>query len=260
MWKLKESRKRRWTVVAILLLTVAILVLFLPTIVAPWAPVLHSSCERGIVAFNGEFYIPVLLLNSPYAGHAWGNVTFPDGFLPGNVNRFGTQDSNGGAAWDGFEAGLQVSNLENVTLWGAGSNSPCSHEFETTLAPTGNDSLGIPIIGPGNVSDSNEPVVLSLGQLSTVFFSNGFNVANSAKVSTCGASSESIPMVTSSYLSLSASFEWAGQNQSVEFTLPILQSVFHYAFPANYGTWQVDNLSAPGGPGGGWAFSYSPCA
>ncbi|MGC2034334.1 MAG: hypothetical protein WA761_02675 [Thermoplasmata archaeon] len=49
------------------------------------------------------------------------------------------------------------------------------------------------------------------------------------------------------------------QNFSVPYVLPFTEQ-YTYTFPANFGTWQVDNLSAPGGPGGGWAFSYSPCS
>jgi hypothetical protein len=44
----------------------------------------------------------------------------------------------------------------------------------------------------------------------------------------------------------------------VPFIIPVTES-YHYTFPANFGIWEVDNLSAPGGPGGGWAFSYEPC-
>jgi len=33
-------------------------------------------------------------------------------------------------------------------------------------------------------------------------------------------------------------------------------ATWSYWFPPDFGTWQIDNLSAPGGPGGGWAFNF----
>jgi len=67
----------------------------------------------------------------------------------------------------------------------------------------------------------------------------------------------SLPVRT---LGLSVSFRIDLGNQSfwIATELPFTEQ-YHYSFPANFGTWQVDNLSAPGGSGGGWAFSYSPC-
>jgi hypothetical protein len=114
-------------------------------------------------------------------------------------------------------------------------------------------------MGQGNVSDQQEPVVLFPGHSNTIYFLNGFDTPDSGSISTCGEPAQSLPLVTSTHLTLWAHFASDGQNYSVPFNLPIVESQFHYWFPANFGTWQVGNLSASGGPGGGWAFSYSPC-
>lgn len=225
-----------------------------------WGPLLHSQCEARGVAGTFNAQIPALLLNSPYGGLAWGNVSFVPGFLPNNVTGEGTRDSNGGADWAGFDSNVIVDSVENATVWGAGENAPCASPYSITLGPTGNLAQGIPIMGPGNVSDALEPTTIANGTLSNVYFSNGFTVSNGADVSTCGETAKSLPQVVSSYLILTFRFVSAGQSHVVPFDLPMTSSQYHYWFPANFGTWQVDNLSAPGGPGGGWAFNYvGPC-
>jgi hypothetical protein len=77
-------------------------------------------------------------------------------------------------------------------------------------------------------------------------------------VSTCGSSTASL-WVTSHYLTLWYRFSTGQGSATVSFTAPESGAGFHYSFPADFGMWQVDNLSSPGGPGGGWAFSYAPC-
>lgn len=204
--------------------------------------------------------VPALLLNSPYGGRAWANVSLPDGYLPGHLNRLGTQESNGGAAWDGFEAIFTSSLMGNVTSWGPGPNVRCTQLYSLAVAPGENDSLGIPLLGPGNVSDLGEPTTVAPNAYSFVLFQNGFNASNAPSVTTCGGSSESLPPVQSTSLELKIRFGAIGRSGELTYNFPSLAGEFHYWLPANFGTWQVDNLSASGGPGGGWAFSYSPCA
>ena len=86
------------------------------------------------------------------------------------------------------------------------------------------------------------------------YFSNGFYYANEQNISTCGRGTEGVN-VTSSYLTVWVPFSYDGKNYTQPLILPYIQS-FHYSFPGRVGNWQVDNLSAPGGPGGGWAFNY----
>jgi len=140
---------------------------------------------------------------------------------------------------------------------GPGPNKPCSLPFAVVLHPIGNPSTGITILGPGNYSDQSEPNVLFPGQSNSIEFSNGFTDANAPSISTCGAPAREIPLV-SSHLSLWVLFSSNGVNRTVEFTVPVVTD-FSYWLPADFGTWQIDNLSAPGGPGGGWAFSYTSC-
>lgn len=251
--------RRRWAFVSVVIVAVAAVGLFAPTIIGGWAPALHLTCQRGRQVTNETVQIPGLLVNSPYGGHAWGNVTYPLGFLPDDLVGESTTDSNGGAAWAGFQARITVTAVENATDWGAGANRPCVQPFEVGVVPIGNPSLGIPIMGQGNMSDRQEPDVAFPGQSNAISFDNGFDSANSANVSTCGQPAESLPLVISTFLTLSAHFADGGVNRTATFNVPLVDSQYHYTFPSNFGTWQVANLSVDGGPGGGWAFSYYPC-
>jgi hypothetical protein len=254
------TSKRRAVLAAAVSVAVVIVGLTLPTFVGGWAPINHWTCQPSTTVLRETVQIPALLLNSPYGGNASGTVALPSGFVPGDIAALTTEDSNGGADWAGFEATLTVRALENESSWGPGANVRCAQEYGVALAPDGDTSLGIPLLGPGNVSDSQEPTVLVPGGVTSLDFSNGFTAANSETISTCGGPAQSLPPITATHLALWATFGADGQRSTVPFDLPIVDSEFQYSFPAGAGTWQVDDLSAPGGPGGGWAFSYSPCA
>ena len=150
--------------------------------------------------------------------------------------------------------------MENQTVWGPGANAPCSGPYQMGLFANGPRFGDIPLMGPGNFSDKSEPT--SLGPWnSNITLQNGFAQPNAANVTTCGGSARSVPGVTSTFLTQWVSFIEGGQTHTVALPVPLIESVYHYLFPANFGTWQVDNLSAPGGPGGGWAFNFvAPCA
>ena len=252
---------KRWAIASILAISALGIGLVLPTLIGGWAPALHWACQPVGQVTNQTAQIPAQSLNAPYGGRVWANVTTPPGLILRGSNTgiiLRAQDSDGGVSWNGFQANVTVFADENETMWGPGSNVRCTLPFEVVLNPTGEFSAGIALLGQGNLSDRQEPNVLYPGYANIVYFSNGFQAANSQNISTCGGSSQSIP-VSSMHLTLWAHFTSGGANHTAPFNVPIVVSAFHYWFPANFGTWQVDNLSAPGGPGGGWAFSYSPC-
>lgn len=251
-------RKRRRRIVGLCLsITTAVLVLFALTLVAGWAPVLHWECEpHGLLLTSTTVQIPALMLNSPYGGEVWGNVSLPPGFLPYGVTGVGTQDSNGGADWAGFQANVTVYGLQNETVWGPGSNLRCTAQAEAAIDPIGNPSVGIQLLGQGSVTDRGEPTALFPGAPNTIYITNGFGIANSRNISTCNGPAQSV-LVSSSYLTLGVGFTSAGRNLTAQLDLPITGSIYHYWFPSN-GTWQVENLSeGVNAPGGGWSFSYA---
>jgi hypothetical protein len=256
------SRRARVVTLAIAIVAAAVLLL-LPTVLGGWAPLLHNVCNQTAGRVETLYaWVPALIVNSPYGGRAWGNGTVPPGPLSGSdlSTVFAGGAANGSAIWSGFRAEVNVSREENQTQWGPGSDRRCTTPFSLSVRYWGGYVLGAPILGQGNTSDSHEPT--SLGYWTypgdvNLTIANGFVGSNSGPVSTCGT-------VSSSNFTGSVQFvvripvTSGGLNYSVPYLLPI-QETFHYWFPGNFGRWQIDDLSAPGGPGGGWAFSYSPC-
>jgi hypothetical protein len=68
----------------------------------------------------------------------------------------------------------------------------------------------------------------------------------------------SLQLRPTSYVNVEIPFPYDGSIRVVNATVTVTAD-FEYTFPSDSGVWGVDNLSAPGGPGGGWAFSYTPC-
>jgi hypothetical protein len=259
----KWSRRRRATVVTVIVACAVVAGLFLPTFLGGWAPIVHFACRTtGPPVKSAYAWIPALLLNSPFGGEAFGNGTV----LPGPLSMlgfgtvYGLGEKNGDAAWAGFRAEINVSAESNVTLWGPGQDSRCAGPYQVAIQYWGGGVLGGLLLGEGNVSDESEPT--SLGHWTypgdiNVTIANGYKVSTSREISTCGATAAQ-NYTSSTYLRVIVPVTVGGVAYSLPYVLPIEEG-FHYLFPAKFGTWQVDNLSAPGGPGGGWAFSYSPC-
>ena len=79
-----------------------------------------------------------------------------------------------------------------------------------------------------------------------VLFNNSFEIANAPDVSTCGGPRQQIPVCDRR-----AAREAPLHGKRAEFLCPVrapIHGPYTYTFPANFGTWQVDNLSAPGWP------------
>jgi hypothetical protein len=255
--------RRRWAIVSSIAVVAIVIGLFTPTLLGVWAPVLHYACEQSQ---NPEVtlyaWVPALLLNSPYGGKAYGNGTVPPGPLstPGEGTLYGVGEANGDAAWAGFRAEINVSSVENQTVWGPGNDVRCSTPYSISVQYWGGGVLGETLLGEGNISDSQEPTSLNHwtypGDVNLTI-TNGFVGSNFRNISTCGKAAAS-SFTNSTQFEVRVPVTISGIQYSLPYVLPIQES-FHYLFPANFGTWQVDNFSAPGGPGGGWAFSYSPC-
>jgi hypothetical protein len=164
-----------------------------------------------------------------------------------------------------FTINVSISRSADIVEWGPGANVRCSQPYLVILAsPSTSAVVGAWLLGPNNTSDFAEPPSTfifggSPGQIPTLLFDNAFQGSNLRNISTCGQPAQSYPGVSSDYLKVSFPITFQGEHLTVPFMIPVDES-YHYWFPGNFGTWQVDNLSAPGGPGGGWAFSYSPCS
>ena len=261
------ARRRKGVGIGIAACSIALVALVALTWVAGWAPLAHQSCGVSGVSIQESEWVPVLYVNAPFGGYVTGNATTPQGLLRGDISGFGSSNgmpaSNGTVGGVFFHLNLTVIPVANQTEWGPGVNSRCTsvREIFATADFVGSQVYSGILPNEGGVNDSGESHVYNLSSGSgdaTPYGSNGFVADNSASVSTCGGPAV-WRHVTSSYLRLSLPSTPDGSNWVVPLNL-VLSESFGYWFPSNFGTWQVDNLTAPGGPGGGWAFSYSPCA
>ncbi len=210
-------------------------------------------------------FLPAVLVNSPYAGEGWGNGTIPEGYPagPGQPNHTAML---GGGAINGtmtavfFSVGLTIEKYSNASFLGYGSNTPCSQPYQVIPHSEGADGpVGWPVAVPTNISDEGEATTVNLsasfsGDPGTPTWANGFVTDNAPTISTCGASGRNVSVISEG-LTLWISFALDRVNETVRYVLPFAES-FHYYFPPNFGTWAIDNLSTPKGPGGGWAFDY----
>ncbi len=258
------SRRRRSRLIAVAVVSL-ILALTLPSFTAGWAPILHSSCGARDSITQQQGWVPAVLGNSPYGGRTYANGTVPAD-IPGTPGYPAGSSRLGIPIWDGMAVGVfldlnvSVSRSQNSTVWGPGSNVRCSGPyFVSWQAPYGVGRGAVQptqIATPSNLSDVGEASTISTGGHSFVF-ANGFISANHPPISTCGTSGVSENVTAPGFI-IWAPIPLNSSNPTVPIPLPF-EVDFHYLFPANFGTWQIDDLSAPGGPGGGWAFSYSPC-
>lgn len=231
----------------------------------------HFSCSAGRVVTSEYNWTPDILLNSPYGGNS--SVYF---WSPGE---HGTVRAENGSTVSVF--GMTewfVYSVDRTRVAGPGSDSGCpSYEVrESANLPPWQQSggcAGCEILGPGNQTDAREPDQFNISVWSgpgssgvtSVIYHNGFYSANAPDVSTCGGLSITL-RASASWLDLQVPFVSDGHLLFVNVSSPGVFGLnnftanFSFTFPASFGTWAVDNLSAAGGPGGGWAFDFlGPC-
>lgn len=225
----------------------------------------HTVCVTGGPVDTALFWTPFSLVNAPYIGSSNYSANFPvyEPFGLTNVTLTKGHVGQGNVSVGGYfeTENWTVFPQVNATDVGPGFDRPCTVPFKAVPAPT-NYSVsysGYILQGPGNTSNGNEPTTFSYGvpQASAVF-ANGFVSANRPPISTCGTSGKQLNASSSSF---DISLTFPGQKGSIT-TVAIVSSQqnFTYYFPANGGTWLVDNLqlnSPLRGPG--LAFSWQPC-
>lgn len=258
--------------VAGVVLAAVVLFSSLALVGAGWAPLVHWSCEaQGIVAVGSEVMVPAVLVNSPYLGSAFGLAVAPESFPgmqgfgpPGSSVGLGVNASLGGAGGAFFLVNVSVYHVADALAVGPGTNARCDGPLRAVLSSAPRTALyGTPVPVPSNESDVHEAAFLAhpmhpSGGTVVAFFNNSFWTANRPSVSTCGDTSGITTSTVGTGLTLGFNATWQGTNYVVPYHFPFALN-FTYHFPANAGIWQVDDLGAPGGPGGGWAFQYQPC-
>lgn len=267
-WAVRSLRKRRWWVIPAVCASAILTALFAPTLGSGWAPVLHVECAQGSEVVQTPIWTPAVVANSPFGGKVYDNGTIPP-YIPGSPGYPNDWSALGAPAWNGtaagafFAANVSIFHSRNVTTWGPGANVRCEVPYLAQFLPPSpggpvpccGDLFG-PISTPNATSDRGEASTAGFSG-PDFYFNNSFTVPNRPSLSTCGLPGR-WAYAADSHFTVWASAVVGGHSSFVPVVLPFAVS-FQYWFPPNFGTWQIDNLSAPGGPGGGWAFSYSPC-
>lgn len=254
-----HERSRTWVAVG----SVIGLIVVVTTLTTSGVAVLsHTVCATGSMLANQNFWTPFDLTNSPYRGSTIWGASFDVWGLygPGHVVLRNGNLSNGNLSTGFFETqNWSVFGQSNQTAWGPGVSSPCKSGYIVGLAHSGLEvaSDGPPLQGPGNTSNAHEPTTYSPDGRPAATFSNGFVAPNMPSISTCGRPSLALNISSTSF-EATISVDISQHLVPITFSIESFEN-FTYHFPANGGTWEIDNLSAPNGPGGGWAFSHSPC-
>ena len=203
-----------------------------------------ASCTWTILNSRDPSLTPQLLLNAPYLGTSRG------------TEETWTNNSSGSHLSSQTLYGL------NGTAWGAFENSNwtllqnCHGQFRATITfEVGGVTSPLGLNLTSDKSETNS----SGGQGTTypvLYFDNSYRHQN-LMVSTCGSGPVNRSFA-STYYTVTVPFHSGLVLENLTETYHML-TIYDYSFPANGGTWAIDNLTSPGGPGGGWAFSYSPC-
>jgi len=194
---------------------------------------------------------PWLLVNSPYNGSGSGSVYVDNGSYSLTLSPL-----NGAVV--GFFEHFNWSVSSEVSP--PGSSVSCAGKFFLSYSDDWTSTTYDPANGAISnfTNDSDEPSTASTSwTAATIHYYNGF-YRPTASLSTCG-SGAAVKRVRSNHSTIGVSFNQSALPSVINVTLSV-ETWYSYTFPANGGTWLIDNLSAPGGPGGGWSFSYSPCA
>lgn len=218
--------------------------------VLSWSPVDHYECQTGPALASEVLWTPLGFLNSPYGGSA--NATFSD-YPGGGV---ALQTSNASVMFMTEQWTLHT--VGRVLVAGPGANSGCP-AFTATSSITGYTQYHTAwLLPPNATSDAGEKTSVAWEGVVSVTFNNSYALA-SRTVSTCGTPTPVVLSAASSDVAIEVPFDWNGSAVTVPATVSYAGS-YTYVFPGDFGTWSVDDLAAgAGAPGGGLAFSFTPC-
>jgi hypothetical protein len=230
----------------------------------------HYACVPGNLLASQYNWTPQLFENAPYGGSVFAQAYSDEGSDIGLV-------FNGTVALFFAQQQWNLSSVDRVLESGQGPSTQCP-TYEVTQSPNlapwqqSSGCGGCELLGPGNTSDASVPTQFNVSVagtvgLTSVIFHDAFVQDNDGTVSTCGRAGTEINL-TSTNLDFQIPFitpngriivDSAGYNIWPN-SIPGFGMNFTYSFPADFGTWQIDNLTlGPGAPGSGLAFLYSPC-
>jgi len=218
-----------------------------------WAPLDHFECRPGTVVAQDKLLTPLLMLNAPYGGNASGTVH------ESAPTSWSTTVHNGSAAALFVLRNWSVARSLRVLAAGPGTNAACP-EF---LATPGfyNEYLSIDLLPANSTSDAAEPTALEYSGYGSVLFHNGFANGDGITMATCtwNGLGHGYLRTTSSHITVEVPFSWNGTTATAKSTLEYVAN-YSYEFPGGAGTWSIDDLNlGTNAPGGGYAFTFTPC-
>lgn len=215
-----------------------------------FAPSSGHCVPGSLVAADNHTLTPEVLVNSPYLGSAKGVYLGTSPSAPASSGPIVTAQN--GSVWGNFED-YRWNFSQGVHQ---GTSNPCPGVF--FASSTDNLAGGTQNLGWELRNDSAEQTYVGdNGTAYAITYLNNSFVRGTSTVSTCGLAAKTFSL-TSYQFEIRLPFSVGSTPQIVTVIVETWVS-FSYTFPADSGTWMIDNLSVPGGPGGGWAFSYSPC-
>ena len=244
------------------------IVLTLATLAASGGGLLsHTVCSVGAPIANELFWTPFSLVNAPYLGSTYYQTSFDTWELFGPTHVTGQGWLRSGNLSTGYfeTQNWSILSLANQSNLGPGVNHPCTSSFQVVLAHSSFtvSYQGIPLQGPGNTSNANEPTTFhGNGSISSHFptavFANGFLAPDASSISTCGKPGQTLSYSSTSF-DVSIAVATAHGPVPVVFSIPSLENYTYY-FPPDGGTWQIDSLEQNTGlRGPGLAFSWATC-
>ncbi len=251
-----SSRRILFAILAAAVVVAAIALV--PLTVATWSLVEHYACGPGAVVATEQLWTPVVLVNAPYGGFANGTRTVP---IPNGWSSDTIEAANG-TAMGLFELDTwSVSPSVRLVVAGPGTNAVCtgyvaagkplSRFDEIVLLPSENTSSDAGQMTSLFFADHNGTMHPS------VLFDNGYS-ENDMVLSTCGRGRVDLASQASRMV-IKVPFILGGPSETASATVDATLN-YTYSFPANFGTWSIDDLNAGShAPGGGWAFSFVPC-
>jgi hypothetical protein len=224
----------------------------------------HTDCTREGSLGSVIRWTPFGLVNSPYLGATHWHTGYWVLEAGLNISVAAQGNITNGTVVGDFEtANWTVYSQGNQTVPGPGLDHPCLsaaiaiRSMEEASSVSG--GTGLLLQGPGNTSDVNEPTTFNASSTpGSLEFSGGFVAANLPPISTCGTSAKELNW-TSGPFAAGLTMQTRSGPVSLVVTIPA-EGRYVYTFPAEAGTWLVDNTALnPGLPGPGLAFYWTHC-
>jgi len=230
-------------------IVVAVVALLVVPVVVPsvgFGVLTHVECQGGAVLATGQFWTPIILLNSPYRGNA-------SGVGVGVLIR--ATDGEVDGVFDLDQWTLRAAT--NVAVLGPGLSRPCTTSGVASYA-AGENFASQQLLAIGATSDANVGTEFALnGYPSVSFFDSGG--PSGELLNYCDNTASQNQTASSVYYQVLVSFSGPNAGRPMWYLLPAPAS-YSYQFPAG-SAWNVQfgKSVSPGDYDGGWLFNYTTC-